>query len=120
VFLILVPGNVSLNIMNIFQWGMFILWHFTHAPFLQDAYIGWVLYLATICFLAGNFLFMFFGMFALYKRKHYSAVPWSLLMVVYWIMLGVATIRSTLHLFLHPHKWDKTAHAAVIIQPVMT
>lgn len=110
VFLILVPGNVSLNIMNIFQWAMFGLWHFTHAPFLQDAYVGWTLYLATICFLAGNFLFTFFGMYALYERKHYSTVPWSLLMVVYWIMLGVATIRSSLHLFLHPHKWDKTTH----------
>jgi len=117
VFLILVPGNVSLNIMNIFQWAMFVLWHFTGAPFLQDAYVGWVLYLATICFLAGNFLFTFFGMFALYKRKHYSAVPWSLLMVIYWIMLGVATIRSTLHLFLHPHKWDKTTHTLAKQKP---
>jgi cellulose synthase/poly-beta-1,6-N-acetylglucosamine synthase-like glycosyltransferase len=118
VFLILVPGNVLLNILNIFQWSMFALWHFTHAPFLQDAYIGFTLYLATVCFFFGNFLFTFFGMYALYERKHYSAVPWSLLMVVYWIMLGIATIRSTLHFFLHPHKWDKTKHTVAVLKNI--
>lgn len=110
VFLILVPGNVILNILNIFQWMMFALWHTTHAPFLQVAYSGFTLYLATICFVVGNFFFTFYSMYALYKRKHYSTVPWAMLMFAYWIMLGIATIRATIHLFLHPYKWDKTAH----------
>lgn len=113
VFLILVPGNVVLNIMNIFQWGMFLLWHVTHAPFLEVAYAGLNLYIATTSFLVGNFLFTFYSMYALYRRKHYRIVPWALISFVYWIMLGIATVRATIHLFLHPHKWDKTSHAAV-------
>lgn len=113
VFLFLVPGNVLLNILNLMQWLMFTLWHTTHAPFLQIAYSGVTLYLSTFCFLVGNFMFTFYSMFALYRRKHYAIVPWGILSFVYWIMLGVATVRSALHLFLHPHKWDKTSHAAV-------
>lgn len=112
VFLMLVPGNVVLNILNIVQWAMFALWHMTHAPFLQVAYSGVTLYMATTCFILGNFFFTFFGLYALYVRKHYSSVPWGFLMFVYWIMLGIATVRATLHLFLHPHKWDKTQHVA--------
>ncbi len=110
VFLFLVPGNVLLNMLNIFQWILFVLWHTTHAPFLQVAYDGVVLYLATTCFLLGNFLFTYFTMYGLFARKHFRIVPWAVLSFVYWIMLGVATLRSTLHLFLHPHKWDKTKH----------
>lgn len=110
VFLVLVPGNVVLNIMNIFQWGMFVLWHTTHAPFLQVAYAGLNLYIATTSFAIGNFLFTFYSMYALYRRKHYKLVPWALISFVYWVMLGIATVRATIHLMLHPHKWDKTSH----------
>lgn len=113
IFLVLVPGNVVLNILNIVQWGMFVLWNVTHAPFLQVAYSGVTLYLATICFFFGNFFFTFYSMYSLYVRKHYRIVPWGLLMFAYWIMLGIATIRATIHLFLHPHKWDKTSHPAI-------
>jgi cellulose synthase/poly-beta-1,6-N-acetylglucosamine synthase-like glycosyltransferase len=111
VFLLLVPGTVILNILNMFQWCMFILWYTTEAPFLQIAYGGFSIYLATICLFFGNFLFTFFTMYSLYERRHYAIVPWALLSFVYWIMLGIATIRATIHLFLHPHKWDKTTHS---------
>lgn len=113
VFLFLVPGNVVLNMLNMFQWVMFIIWNTTHAPFLQVAYSGIVLYLATTCFLVGNFLFTFFSMYGLYERKHFRIVPWATLSFAYWIMLGIATFRAALHLFLHPHKWDHTKHSAV-------
>lgn len=109
-FLFLVPGNVILNFLNIIQWVFFILWHTTHAPFLQSAYSGLTLYLATTNFIVGNFLFTFFAMYGLYMRNHFRIVPWAVLSFVYWIMLGIASIRSTWHLFLHPHKWDKTKH----------
>ncbi len=116
-FMFLVPGNVILNMLNILQWIMFIIWQTTHAPFLQTAYSGIVLYLATTCFLLGNFLFMFFSMYGLYKRNHFRIVPWAFLSFVYWIMLGIATFRSSLHLFLHPHKWDKTKHFVATSKP---
>ncbi len=116
-FLLFVPGNVVQNILNIVQWCLFILWYTTSAPFIQLAYTGPTLYISMVCFVAGNFILTFFWMYGLFSRKHYWTVFWAVLTPIYWVMLGIATIRATYHLFLHPYKWDKTQHFAVQTTP---
>lgn len=110
-FLILVPGNVVLVILNMLQWAMFLFWNLTSAPFLQVAYNGAVLYVAMTSFVLGNFLFVFFAIYSLYARKHYAIAPWGLLTFAYWFLHGFATIRAAIRFFFYPSKWDKTSHS---------
>ena len=109
-FLILVPGNVILNLLNIVHWLLLILWLATHSPYIQQLYPIETLYAGTISFIIGNYLFMLLQMVGLYSRKHYGSVKNSLFAFIYWILLAIATVRATLRYIFRPYYWEKTQH----------
>src|SRR6185436_7965031 len=50
VFLFLVPGNVVINILNLFYWIIFALWLLTHALWIQAFFPLTILYVSAISF----------------------------------------------------------------------
>jgi cellulose synthase/poly-beta-1,6-N-acetylglucosamine synthase-like glycosyltransferase len=109
-FLYLVPGNVILNILHIFHWGLFFLWIFTHAAFIEFLFPLSTIYFSMLTFIGGNYVLLMFHMLGLYSRRHYTGVKYALGSLVYWIMLGLATFRAAILFFFRPFSWDKTPH----------
>ncbi len=109
-FLMLVPGNVIINILNLIQWSFFLAWVTLKLPFIEYLYPTPTLYMANFTFIVGNFLFTYFNLIGLYSRRHYRNVRNAFFSIFYWLMLGVATLRAAIHFFWHPYSWDKTAH----------
>lgn len=115
-FLIIVPGSVMMNIINLFYWVLLALWFGTHSALIQAFFPGFILYISLFSFLAGNFIFTYLNLFGSYKRRRFSLVKYSLLSFVYWFMLAFATVRAAVHLLIKPHHWEKTAHGKHLLR----
>lgn len=109
-FLLIVPGSVIMNIVNLFYWALLGMWLFTHSLAIQSLFPGPVLYLSLFSFAAGNFLFMYLNLLGSYKRQRYGIVKYGLLSFFYWLMLAYSAVRACVHLVVKPHQWEKTAH----------
>ncbi len=117
-FLVLVPGSVVMNIINLFFWVLLGAWFVTQSTAIQQLFPGPVLYISIFSFAFGNFTFMFLNLLGSYKRERYSLVKYSLLSFFYWLMLAYASLRGCVHLIFKPHQWEKTKHGKHLLTPV--
>ncbi|MDB4977860.1 MAG: glycosyl transferase [Candidatus Peribacteria bacterium] len=112
-FLFLVPGTVFLNVINMIQWVLLILWIITRSTVISSMYPGYTIYFAVTSFVVGNFIFTVLNMLGAYKRQRFHLVKFGLISCFYWIMLGYATIKGQIRLFFKPSQWAKTTHNGV-------
>jgi len=63
-----------------------------------------------VCLFVGNFVFVYAGVLAAYRRGNYDLVKISLLMPFYWVMMSIAAWRGFLQLVTRPNYWEKTRH----------
>ncbi len=117
-FLILVPGSVVMNIVNLFFWVLLSTWFVTHSTAIQTLFPGPVLYVSIFSFAVGNFVFMYLNLLGSYHRQRYRLVKYSLLSFFYWLMLAYASVRAVAHLVFKPHQWEKTKHGRHLLTPV--
>jgi cellulose synthase/poly-beta-1,6-N-acetylglucosamine synthase-like glycosyltransferase len=117
IFLIVVPGSVLMNILNLFYWALLGMWVFTRSAEIQALFPGPVLYVSIFCFAVGNFLFMYLNLLGLYRRQRYGLVKYGLLFFFYWLMLGYAAVRACVHLIAKPYQWEKTKHGKHLLLP---
>lgn len=116
VFLLIVPGTVVVNFLNIFMMGLLFAWIFYQPAFIQDLYPLPVLYLANLVAIMGGFLFIYFTMISLYRRGKFALVRWWFFQPLYWALLSYATVRATVQLMTSPHIWEKTEHGTHLTQ----
>lgn len=109
-FLLLVPGTVIINFLNLWFWVFFVLWIAFRPPFIRELFPGVILYISALCFLLGNFTFIYLNLAGLYQRKRFSLVKYSLLTSVYWVMLSIASAKALKQLLINPYYWEKTKH----------
>lgn len=110
VFLLIVPGTVIINVLNLVFWIILILWLTTHAKIIQVFFPGFILYISVISFLIGSFIFTYLNLIGTYKRGKYNLMKYSFLSIFYWILLAIATVRAVIHIIIKPHFWEKTSH----------
>jgi cellulose synthase/poly-beta-1,6-N-acetylglucosamine synthase-like glycosyltransferase len=116
-FLIVVPGSVLVNILNLFYWVLLAAWFLTHSPIIQSYFPGPILYISVFSFLAGNFLFTYLNLIGSYRRGRYDMVKYSLLSPIYWLMLAWATLKASVEIIYKPHHWSKTVHGVHLAKP---
>lgn len=109
-FLLTIPGTVIINVLNLFYWILLILWITTHSVMIQKLFPGFILYVSVSSFVIGNILFTYLNLLGSYKRKRYALVRYALLSPFYWVLLAIATTRSTIQIITNPHHWEKTTH----------
>jgi cellulose synthase/poly-beta-1,6-N-acetylglucosamine synthase-like glycosyltransferase len=109
-FLVIVPGSVLVNALNLFFWLLLIVWASTHSATIQQLFPGPVLYVSVASFVTGNFLFTYCNLLGAYRRQRFALVKYSLLSPLYWILLAVATVHGAVQMALRPHHWEKTRH----------
>jgi cellulose synthase/poly-beta-1,6-N-acetylglucosamine synthase-like glycosyltransferase len=98
-------------LMNPFYWLLTLAGVFMGPDFLRGFFPFWVLVLALISFLAGNFVFILSGMLACLRRGYYHLMPQCLLMPVYWVLMSIGAWKGALQLITRPFYWEKTPHA---------
>lgn len=119
VFLLVVPGTVLINILNIFMGALLALWLIFQPAFIQTLYPLPVLYIANVAAIIGGSLFIYLNMIALYRREKFDLVRWWFCIPLYWILLAYATTRAAFQLVLAPqvHVWEKTTHGSHLSKP---
>jgi glycosyltransferase XagB len=70
----------------------------------------WVVWLALVNFLLGNFVMVYLGMMGPYKRGRFRLLPWAMLNPLYWVLHSVAAYKALWQLVSKPHYWEKTEH----------
>lgn len=108
-----VGGKTAILFVNPLMWmllAFYILFHMPVANAYHLLYPMPVLYLATLCLVFGNFMYIYIHLLGCMKRGRYSLAKWALLMPVYWALASVAAYIALYQLVFKPHYWEKTLH----------
>ena len=106
-------AKILSTLINPIMWGTTILyfaWRSGAAPVIERFFPAPVLYMGIVCFVFGNFLYMYYYMIGSAKRGHYELVKYSYLVPLYWITMSYAGWMAVVSLIRDPHYWEKTTH----------
>ncbi|MEN9263806.1 MAG: glycosyltransferase [Gloeomargarita sp. GMQP_bins_44] len=105
-----VGGTVVCFLSNPLLWLLFIYAAISRAPWLEQLFPGWILYVSLFNLLLGNSIGIYLNMIAVFRRKYYSLTPYALLNPVYWLLHSAAAYMALWQLFTKPFYWEKTIH----------
>lgn len=109
-FLLIVPGTVLINFLNLFNWIILLLWVITHSEIIKSFFPAQILYISVFSFILGNLVFIYLNILGVFGRQKYSLVKYMILSPLYWILLAIATVRAVAQIITKPHYWEKTKH----------
>src|SRR5690606_27956968 len=69
-----------------------------------------VLYMAVICLIMGNLMYIYIHFTGCLKRRQYDLIKWALLLPLYWMLGSYAAFKALGQLITKPHHWEKTTH----------
>lgn len=69
-----------------------------------------IFYLGTICFVFGNFFYIYLHMIGCLRRKQYSLIKWVIFLPFYWALMSLSAFIALYQLIVKPHYWEKTQH----------
>ena len=90
-----------------------MIFFFAGADFLNGFFPVWVLMLAMLSFLGGNFVFILSSMVACLRRGYYHLLPYCLFIPLYWVLMSIGAWKGALQLITRPFYWEKTPHEGV-------
>jgi cellulose synthase/poly-beta-1,6-N-acetylglucosamine synthase-like glycosyltransferase len=109
-FQVLVGGIVFTFLVNPLYWALAILWFLFRTEALTSLFPWGVFAMGAICLFAGNFVFVYVGAIACFRRGYYDLVKYALLAPAYWMMMSYSGWRAVFHFFVNPFHWEKTRH----------
>jgi len=60
--------------------------------------------------MVGNILMIYINMMAVFKRRFYELILFSIANPVYWLMHSIAAFKGLYQLIVKPFYWEKTEH----------
>ncbi len=87
--------------------GLYLIFKFA---FVRSIFPDWVLYISIFNFIAGNVLMIYVNMLAVFKRRYYELILFSILNPIYWLMHSRAAYKGLWQLITKPFYWEKTNH----------
>jgi hypothetical protein len=110
---LIVGARTSILLINPIMWALLIIYIFLR-PFVEDTYHilfpGSILYMAVLCLIFGNLLYIYVHFTGSLKRGDYYLIKWTLAMPLYWAMGSIAAYKALYQLITKPHYWEKTSH----------
>ncbi|MCH7402724.1 glycosyltransferase family 2 protein [Belliella kenyensis] len=70
----------------------------------------WLVILSVFNFVVGNLMMIYVNMIAVFRRKAYSLMLFSLINPFYWLMHSVSAYKGLIQLITKPFYWEKTNH----------
>ena len=80
------------------------------AYLIEILFPDWVLFISVFNFLAGNIIMIYMNMIAVFSRKSYKLILFTLTNPVYWLMHSIAAYKGLFQLISKPFYWEKTNH----------
>jgi cellulose synthase/poly-beta-1,6-N-acetylglucosamine synthase-like glycosyltransferase len=114
-FHLFVGGTPLLAILNPLFWLMTVLWFIGRPAFISHLFPAPVYYLGLICWLGGNFIFVYACMLSAYETRQPKLTLAAFLMPVYWVMMSLAAAKAAIQIVWNPSYWEKTQHGLDLV-----
>ena len=93
-----------------FLLGIFICYLVFDLSTIRTLFPDWVLFMSILNLLVGNILMTYINMMAVFKRRFYELILFSIANPVYWLMHSIAAFKGLYQLIVKPFYWEKTEH----------
>ena len=103
-------GTIISFIATPILWIIFFYWLATRAAWLDKLYPEWVLYISLFNLIFGNALGIYLNMIAVFRRRYYKLIFYSLLNPFYWLLHSIAGYIAIWQIYAKPFYWEKTKH----------
>lgn len=77
---------------------------------IRTLFPNWVLFTSIFNLMVGNILMIYVNMMAVFKRRFYELILFSIANPVYWLMHSIAAFKGLYQLIVNPFYWEKTEH----------
>jgi hypothetical protein len=91
-------------------WMIFVYWLISRSPWLDYLFPEWVLYISLFNLIFGNALGIYLNMIAVFRRRYYKLIFYSLLNPLYWLLHSAAGYMAIWQLYANTFYWEKTRH----------
>jgi cellulose synthase/poly-beta-1,6-N-acetylglucosamine synthase-like glycosyltransferase len=85
----------------------YVVFDFT---FIRSLFPDWVLFISIFNLIVGNVLMIYVNMMAVFKRRFYELILFSMANPIYWLMHSVSAYKGLYQLIVKPFYWEKTNH----------
>ena len=109
-FHLMIGGTPICLLINPIYWALAGVWVVLRSEEVAGLFPYPTILAAMFSLFAGNFVFVYAGLLAAYRRRYYDLVKYALLMPVYWVMMSVGAWRGCLQLVRRASFWEKTQH----------
>src|SRR5690606_34758440 len=110
---LIIGGRTLVLLINPLMWLTLTI-YILFRPYVQPAYETLfpapVLYMAVICLIMGNLMYIYIHFTGCLKRRQYDLIKWALLLPLYWMLGSYAAFKALGQLITKPHHWEKTTH----------
>ncbi len=93
-----------------FLLGIFVCYLVFDLSTIRTLFPDWVLFMSIFNLMVGNILMIYINMMAVFKRRFYELILFSIANPVYWLMHSVAAFKGLYQLIVKPFYWEKTEH----------
>ncbi|WP_443945381.1 glycosyltransferase family 2 protein [Pedobacter sp. AW1-32] len=77
---------------------------------MRTIFPDWVLYISIFNLVIGNVLMIYVNMLAVFKRRYYELILFSLFNPLYWLLHSISAYKGLWQLITKPFYWEKTNH----------
>jgi glycosyltransferase XagB len=109
-FVLFVGCTPLLAVMNLWFWGLSLIWVTTRASFVQALYPGAAYHLAVFVWIIGNLSVVYLSVVTVRTMRRPEFLWAALLSPLYWVLMSIAALRAVLQLVTDPWHWEKTTH----------
>ncbi len=99
-----------LAVLNLWFWGLSIVWVTLHAQFVQVLYPGVAYHLALAVWAFGNLAVVYVSLVTVRVARRPDLLLACLLSPLYWVLMSIAAVRAAIQLVTDPSHWEKTTH----------
>jgi hypothetical protein len=109
-FHMMIGGTPVCLLINPLYWVLALFWLVFRSEAVSWLFPFPIILIGAACMFAGNFIFIYAGVLAAYRRGYYDLVKTSLLFPFYWVLMSVGAWKGFLQLLWKPNYWEKTKH----------
>ncbi len=118
-FQLVVGGKIVSMFVNPLLWLVTIIYflfrsHVAH--FIEPFFPDWILYFGVLALVFGNFLYLYYYMVGLAKRKQDGLIKYAFLVPLYWLGMSAAAWQALYEVIVKPHYWAKTVHGLHLVK----
>lgn len=89
---------------------IYMLWLFSGTHAFDPYFPPWVLDIGLFNLTMGNAFAIYLSMLAVFKRRQFSLMPYSLTNPIYWVLHSISAYKGLWQLMTKPFFWEKTNH----------